>query len=195
MIDVKRDEEFYVILVGMEICFFTWDRVHWKVATQIDLTRFLPRFSDKTNLSRYCYSLASQKKRFERIRLNNMLFLSVLHISFLQNKQIENKLHHTVNPVWHCRHSDVNWSSSFSNWKALDVCFSPLTLYGLKTDIVYLMNMFLYQWLAFVNWTMYTMYDVYIIVTADHMNARFKIIRCCTENEVITPSAILFHFC
>ena len=71
---------------------------------------------------------------------------------------------------------------------------SPVTLHGLKADIVHLMNMSQHERLAFVNWTMWR--NDYIIAmgqTADHTNARFKVVCCGTQNHVITPSAILFH--
>ena len=76
------------------------------------------------------------------------------------------------------------------NWNNVMSC----TLHGSKADIVHLMNMSQHKRFAFVNWTMWR--NDYIIAmgqTADHTNARFKVVCCGTQNHVITPSAILFH--
>ena len=78
-------------------------------------------YLDKDQLTNHCSDLSGDNS----LRVNPSTHL----LLYIGNIRLSNFI------------TGVNLSSSFSNWKARDVCFSLFTLYGLKTDIVYLMNM------------------------------------------------------
>ncbi len=68
-----------------------------------------------------------------------------------------------------------------------------VTLSGLQTNIVFLVNVSQHKWVGVVDSDMIWSDDYITVKAADNTNASFVAVCCSTENQMIAPGAIFFH--